>query len=233
MPLSSSPEPTEVAAIPLTRTQRLRRYLVAGLLIWIPIGVTVFVLRFLVDLMDQTLLLLPAAWRPEALLGFRIPGLGLLLSFAVLLVTGLAVTNLVGRELVRWWEELLKRIPFVRSIYSGAKTFTETVFSGTGQAFQYVVMIEYPRKGLWSIGFVSAEEVAEVDHKLQGGFTCVFIPTTPNPTSGFIMMVPRDDVVRLDMSVDAAMKMIITLGVVVPNWAPGQPLPAVPGSPQS
>ena len=201
-------------------TQQLRRYLVAGLLVWLPIVVTVFVLRFLVGLMDQTLLLLPARWRPEAVLGFGIPGLGLLLAFLVLLITGLAVTNLVGRRLVSWWEDFMHRIPVVRSIYSGAKTFTETMFSSKGQAFKRVLLVEYPRKGVWTLGFQSGEEVAEVAHRAGRHLVCVFIPTTPNPTSGFIIMVPREDVIPLDMSIDDAMRLVFTLGVVSPSWAP-------------
>jgi uncharacterized membrane protein len=211
--------------------QRVRRYLAAGLLIWIPIFVTVFVIRFIVDLMDQTLLLLPKAWQPETLLGFRIPGFGLLLSFIVLLVTGVAVGNLIGRRLVRWWEELMQRIPFVRSIYSGSKTFAETVFSGKGQAFSKVLLVEYPRAGIWSIGFLSASGVAEIDQRLGDEMWCVFVPTTPNPTSGFIMMMPRRDCMVLDMTVDQAMKMVVTLGVVIPDRWPGGPAPAPVAAP--
>jgi uncharacterized membrane protein len=199
--------------------QKIRRYMIAGLLLWLPVGVTVIILRFLVDLMDRTLLLLPAGWRPDALLGFRIPGLGLLLALVVLLITGVALTNLVGRQLIHWWENLLKRIPIVRSIYSGAKIFTETVFSDKGKAFKSVLLVEYPRKGIWTLGFQSGEEVAEVVHRVGRGLVCVFIPTTPNPTSGFIIMVPREDVMPLDMSVDDAMRLIFTLGVVAPDWA--------------
>jgi uncharacterized membrane protein len=158
-------------------------------------------------------------------LGFHIHGLGFLMALAVLGGTGVTLSNLAGRQLVRWWEELMQRIPVVRSIYSGAKTFTETVFSGKGQAFKRVLLIEYPRKGIWSIGFQSAEQVAEIDHRTGDEMLCVFVPTTPNPTSGFIMMVPRRDCIALDMSVDAAMKMIVTLGVVVPVWQPPGQLP--------
>jgi uncharacterized membrane protein len=211
-----------------TPAQSLRRYLVAGLLIWLPIVVTTVVLKFLVGLMDGTLLLLPAAWRPEAVLGFGIPGLGLLLALAVLLVTGVAVTNLVGRQLVTWWEELMQRIPFVRSIYSGAKTFTETVFTGKGQAFKRVLLVEYPRKGIWSLGFQSGEEVAEAAHRAGKHLVCVFIPTTPNPTSGFIIMVPTEDVLPLDMSVDDAMRLVFTLGVVSPPWPNDKPQLEIP-----
>lgn len=198
--------------------QKIRRYMLTGLLLWLPVGVTVIILRFLVDLMDRTLLLLPEGWRPEALLGFRIPGLGLLLALLVLFVTGLVLTNLVGRQLIRWWESLLRRIPIVRSIYSGAKIFTETVFSDKGKAFKSVLLVEYPRKGIWTLGFQSGDEVAEAAHRSGQGLVCVFVPTTPNPTSGFIIMVPEADVIQLDMTIDEAMRLIFTLGVVVPDW---------------
>jgi uncharacterized membrane protein len=208
-------------------SQRLRRYLVAGLLVWLPIVVTIFVLKFLVGLMDQTLLLVPAQWRPEAVLGFGIPGLGLVLAVIVLLGTGIAVTNLVGRKLVSWWEDLMKRIPFVRSIYSGAKTFTETVFTPKGQAFKRVLLVQYPRKGIWTLGFQSGADVTEAAHHAGRDLMCVFVPTTPNPTSGFIIMVPREEVVALDMSIDDAMRWVFTLGVVAPGWknGPQQPFP--------
>jgi len=206
--------------VALGKAQRLRRYLIAGLLVWLPILVTVFVLRFLVDLMDQTLLLLPANARPEALLGFRIPGLGLLLAIILLLATGLAATNLVGRKLIRWWEGLLKRIPFVRSLYSGTKTFTETVFSGKGQAFQKVLLVQYPRQGIWTLAFLTSEDFPEPRHRTGRDLIGVFVPTTPNPTSGFIIMLPREDAIPLDMSVEAAMRVILTLGVVTPGWRP-------------
>lgn len=214
---------------PLTSAQRFRRYLIAGLLIWVPIGVTVFILKFLVELMDRTLLLLPPNSRPEALLGFPIPGLGFVLALIVLLGTGLLVTNLVGRQLVRWWEGLLQRIPVVRSIYSGSKSFAETVLSAKGQAFKQVLLLQYPRQGIWSIGFLSADGLTEVNERLNDDLICVFVPTTPNPTSGFIMMVPRRDVVFLDLTVDEAMKMILTLGVVVPKQPGDLPAPADDG----
>lgn len=204
---------------------KLRRYLVAGLLVWIPIFVTVFVIRFLVDLMDTTLLLLPDAWHPDRVLGFHFPGLGFVLAISVLGITGLTLSNLAGRQLVRWWEGLMQRIPVVRSIYSGAKTFTETVFSGKGQAFKRVLLVEYPRKGIWIVGFQSADHVAEIDHRVGDELLAVFVPTTPNPTSGFIVMIPKRDCIVLDMSVDAAMKMVVTLGVVVPDWRPPGQLP--------
>jgi len=200
------------------RPRSLRRYLVAGVLVWLPILAVVWVIRFLVQLMDQTLLLVPASYRPEALFGFGLPGLGAVLAFAILLVTGLLVTNLIGRQLVDYWEDLLQRIPLVRSIYSSVKGLAESVFS-QDKAFRKVVLIPYPRAGLWSMGFLTADNLGEISTKTGVVAVCVFIPTTPNPTSGFIVIVPRAEVIELSMSVDAAMKMIVTLGVVVPQPA--------------
>ena len=201
----------------------LRRYLVAGLLIWLPVGVTILVFKVLLDLMDELLFLIPAAYRPETLLGFRIPGLGAILAFIVLLTTGVLAANLFGRRLVLWYESLLNRIPFVRTIYSSVKNFTEVVFSDSGSSFKKVLLIEYPRKGLYSIAFQTSEDLAEVQARTERTVVTAFIPTTPNPTSGFIVFVPREDVIELTMSVEEALKMIISLGVVVPQWHPAHP----------
>jgi uncharacterized membrane protein len=193
-----------------------RRYLMAGLLVWVPILVTVLVVRFILDLMDQTLLLLPPSVRPEVLLGMHIPGLGLVLALLLLIFTGMLVSNIIGRSLVALWEDLLNRIPFVRALYSGVKSFSTTILSNQGNSFKKVMLIEYPRQGIWSIGFQTAGDVPLISAHTGEPQVCVFIPTTPNPTSGFIMMVPRSQAIELDMSIDAAMKMIVTLGVVVP-----------------
>lgn len=200
--------------------KQLRRYLVAGILFWVPVGVTVFLLRLLVDLMDRTLLLLPEAYRPETLLGFNIPGLGILLTLIVLLGTGVLAANYLGGQIVLGWESLLNRIPLVRSIYSSAKQVAETLFSDTSQSFKKVLLIEYPRKGLWGLAFLTATSLAEVQARSEEDLICVFVPTTPNPTSGFLIMVPRQDVIELDMDVEQALKMIISLGVVIPPWNP-------------
>jgi uncharacterized membrane protein len=205
----------------------LRRYLVAGLLIWLPVGVTILVFKVLLDLMDQLLFLIPAAYRPETLLGFRIPGLGAILAFIVLLATGVLAANLFGRRLILWYESLLNRIPFVRTIYSGVKNFTELVFSDSGSSFKKVLLIEYPRKGLYSIAFQTSEDLREVQAVTERTVVTAFIPTTPNPTSGFIVFVPREDVIELTMSVEEALKMIISLGVVVPQWHPAHPKQAL------
>ena len=198
----------------------LRRILVAGLLVWLPVLATVLVLRFIVDLTDRTLLLLPASMRPEALLGWRVPGVGAVFAFVVLLLTGLMVTNIIGRTFLGFWEDFLNRIPFVRALYGGVKSFSETLLSNSGNSFKKVLLIEYPRQGIWSIGFQTAAGVPEVTERIGEPQVCVFIPTTPNPTSGFIMLVPRSQVIELDMTVDAAMKMIVTLGVVAPPALP-------------
>ena len=195
----------------------VRRYLIAGLLVWLPIIATVLVVRFILGLVDQTLLLLPRSLQPEALLGVHIPGLGAVLAVLVLLATGLLVTNIVGRSLVRAWEDLLNRIPFVRAIYGGVKSFSTTILSSSGNSFKKVLLIEYPRAGLWSIGFQTASDVRVAPLQSQEGQLCVFIPTTPIPTSGFIVLIPRSQAIELDMSVDAAMRMIVTLGVITPT----------------
>ena len=199
--------------------RRARRYLMSGLLIWLPIIATVLVLRFIVGLMDQLLLLVPRNLRPDALLGFHIPGLGVVFAVIVLLLTGLMVTNFIGRWLVDQWDEVLARIPFIRAIYGGVKSFSETLFSNKGNSFKKVLLIQYPRAGMWSIGFQTNADLPEISARTGAEQVCVFVPTTPNPTSGFIMMVPRAEVIELDMTVDAAMKMVVTLGVVMPAAA--------------
>jgi len=199
--------------------KRFRRYIVAGLLVWIPIYVTVVVVRFVTGQLDKSLVLLPRQYRPEELLGFTIPGFGIILTLLLLLLTGLLAANIVGRSLVGRWESLLHRIPFVRAVYSATKSFAEIVLSDTGQSFKKVLLIEYPRKGIYSLAFQTATTLEEVQHRTREDVVCAFVPTTPNPTSGFIVLVPRDEIVELDMEVDAAVKMIVSLGVVVPTWS--------------
>ncbi len=195
----------------------LRRYLIAGLLVWLPLGVTVLVIRLLVGFMDRFLLLIPDRYNPENLLGFHIPGLGLLLSIIVVVVTGVIVANFFGRRLIALWESLLARIPLVRSIYSSVKQIAETLFHPDGKSFRKVLLIEYPRIGIWTLAFHTGGVVGEVQDKTGREVINVFVPTTPNPTSGFFIMVPKEDVVELDMSVDDGLKLIMSLGVVVPG----------------
>ena len=194
----------------------LRRYLMAGLLVWVPLGVTLLIVAFLVDLMDQTLLLLPEVIQPENLLGFRIPGLGLVLTAIVVLVTGMVVTNLFGKQLFTIGERILQRIPLVRSIYASVKQVAESMFS-SGKSFRKVVLVEYPRQGMWSLAFQTGTGASEISSKTGQEIVNIFIPTTPNPTSGFFLMVPHDDVIELDMSVDQGLKMLLSVGVVVPD----------------
>ena len=198
----------------------------AGTLVWLPIIATVWVVSFFVTLMDRTLVLIPTRYQPQNLIGFHLPGLGVIFAFVVVLLTGLLVTNLIGRQLVGYWEELMQRIPLVRSVYGGVRSFTESVLSSS-HSFRQVVAVEYPRPGIWSIGFVTAEEVAEVSQRTGEHLSCVFVSTAPNPTSGFIILVPQRQLITLNMSVDAAMKMIVTCGVVLPE----PPVAQTPGGP--
>ena len=198
----------------------LRRYLIAGLLVWLPIVVTVVILKFLIDVVDRSLLLLPEIARPENLIGFRIPGLGFLLSGVVLLLTGMVVTNLLGRNMVKVWEGLLARIPVVRAIYSASKQLTETLFSGTGKSFRKVVLVRYPHPGLWALAFLTGDGMPEANRKTGHDLVHIFVPTTPNPTSGFFLMVPREDMIELDMPVDVGIKLILSAGAVTPEIKP-------------
>ncbi|MDG2435332.1 MAG: DUF502 domain-containing protein [Gammaproteobacteria bacterium] len=197
--------------------KRIRRIIVAGLLVWLPLGVTIFIIRVLLDLLGQTYKIIPEFFRPENLLGFSIPGFGILLAVVIIFVTGLIAANFIGKSLVDWWESFLDKIPFVRSIYSPLKKFAELVLSDQTQSFSKVLLIEYPRKGLYSLCFQTSKNLGEIEEKSGVDVVCVFVPTTPNPTSGLILMVPQSDVIELDMSVEDGLKMIISLGVVVPG----------------
>ncbi len=199
--------------------KRIRRYLVAGILVWAPLAVTYWLLKIAVGIMDQTLQWIPQRYRPEELLGIPIPGLGVILTVIVLLLTGILAANFVGRAFVGGWESLLGRVPVVRSIYSAAKNFAEMVFSDSSQSFKNVLLIEYPRKGLYSLAFQTSTNLGEVQGRTGEEVVCCFVPTTPNPTSGFIIIVPKKDITVLDMEVDEALKMIISLGVVIPTWS--------------
>jgi len=195
-----------------------RNYLIGGLLVWIPIMITVWVVRFLARILDNSLVLLPPPWRPEAVFGTYVPGLGIALSLLLLFLTGVLVKNLFGGRIVAGLESLVQRVPVIGGVYSGAKTFSETVLTDKGKSFKQVVMVEFPRKGIYSIGFITSHELEEAQAKTEQVVTCVFVPTTPNPTTGFIVLVPKDEVVIMDMTVDEAFKMLLTLGVVVPTW---------------
>lgn len=195
----------------------LRRYLVAGLLVWLPLVATFYVIRLLVRWMDNSLLLLPQQFQPESMLGFSIPGLGAVLTLLIVLLTGLVVANIFGRKLVAMWERTLSRIPLVRSIYSAVKQIAETMFADNGQSFRKVLLVEFPRRGLWTLAFLTSTDRGEAQLKTGHDVINVYIPTTPNPTGGYFVMVPREDVQELDMSVDDGLKMLLSMGAVVPG----------------
>ena len=195
----------------------MKRYFITGLLIWVPLGITAWALNFLIGTMDQSLLLLPAKLHPEALVGFHIPGVGTVLTLLVVFITGLLTTNIIGQRLVLFWEGVLWRIPVVKSIYYGVKQVSDTLFSSQGEAFRKALLVQYPRKGSWTIAFMTGYPGGDVANHLSGEYVSVYVPTTPNPTSGFFLMMPKSDVIELDMSVDAALKYIISMGVVTPG----------------
>jgi uncharacterized membrane protein len=195
----------------------LRKYLIAGLLVWLPLAATVVIVKLVIDLLDKTILLLPPEWQPEAALGFSIPGFGIILSIAILLLTGMLAANLFGRRFVALWESILGRIPLIRTIYNSVKQISTTILTSDGKSFRKVVMIEYPRKGLWSLGFLTNENLSIECNHLDDDYMAVFVPTTPNPTSGYIIMVARGDVIELQLSIEEGFKFIISMGVIVPE----------------
>ncbi len=203
---------------PLLMTD-LKRYFITGLLILVPLGITFWVLTALLAFMDQSLLLLPASWRPDAWLGVRIPGLGLILTAVVILMTGLLATNLIGQRLVGYWEGLLNRIPVVKSIYGSVKQVSDSLLSSSGMAFKKVLLVRYPHPDAWALAF-QTNVPSEVKEHLDSDYVAVFIPTTPSPVNGFYFYVRRDAVIELDMSVDAAFRTIVSMGVVVPTIKP-------------
>lgn len=195
----------------------IRKYIIAGLIVWVPLGITIFAIKLMVDLLDRSLVLLPPSLRPEQLLGFPLPGLGIVISTLVIIVTGLVVTNLVGRKMVGIGENILDRIPLVRSIYSAVKQVTQTLVSSDKNSFRQVVLIEYPRKEIWTLAFLTGDTIpmfSELTHKT---LHTVFVPTTPNPTSGVIIMLPDEDIIRVNLDVEDALKFIMSLGVVTPG----------------
>lgn len=196
----------------------MKKYLIAGLLVWMPLGITFLVVRAIVGFLDQTLLLLPLDYQPDNLLGVHIPGLGVVLAVILVLATGMIVANILGKRIVVAWEGLLARIPLVRNLYAGIKQIMEAVLATDAKSFSKVLLLEYPRKDVWSFAFMTSENLGEVQDKTESKVISVFIPTTPNPTSGFVLMVPVDDVIELEMSVEDGLKMIISMGVVVPPW---------------
>ncbi|MGE5616801.1 MAG: DUF502 domain-containing protein [Bacillota bacterium] len=194
----------------------MRRYFVAGLLVWIPLGITLWVLKLLVDMMDQSLLLLPQDYRSEALFGFHVPGLGMVLTLAIILATGALAANFVGRRILALGDSVLVRIPIVRSIYGGVKQISDTLFSPEGKAFRRAVLVRYPHAGAWTVALVTGTPEQEVADLVGRDQISVFVPTTPNITAGFFLVVARADPIELDMTVDEALKYIISMGVAEP-----------------
>ena len=194
----------------------MKRYIMAGLLVWVPLGITIYVILWLVGTLDQTLLLLPENLRPEAVFGFNIPGIGVLIAFAILLVTGMLAANFLGQRLIHGWEAVLTRIPFVKSIYSSVKQVSDTLLSDQGNAFRKALLVEFPHPGSWTIAFQTGAPAAAVAAELDGEHVSVYVPTTPNPTSGFFLLMPRAACRPLTMTVDEALKYIISMGVVAP-----------------
>ena len=198
------------------RGQLIKRYFITGLLIWVPLVITGWVLSTIVSALDQSLRLLPETIHPQALFGFAIPGTGAVLTLLMILLTGLLATSFIGQKLVHWWEKLLARIPVVNSVYNSVKQVSDTLFSPNGNAFRKAVLVRYPHQNSWTIAFLTGQPGGDVVNHLDGQYVSVYVPTTPNPTSGFFLMMPAKDVVDLDMTVDEALKYIISMGVVAP-----------------
>lgn len=200
----------------MPKSTLFKRYLIAGLLIWVPVMITIWVLSVLVGIMDQTLLLLPQEWRTESWLGMHIPGLGVLLTLLVVLGTGALAANMIGQRMVSFWEGVLQRIPVVNSLYTGVKQISDTLFKPGGQAFRKALLVEWPSPGTWTIAFLTGVPGGDVVNHLRGDYVSIYVPTTPNPTGGYFVMMPRSKVVELNMSVDEALKYIISMGVATP-----------------
>lgn len=194
----------------------MKKYFITGLLVLVPLFITVWVISGLVGMMDQSLFLLPETWRPKAQLGLEIPGMGAILTLLIIFVTGVIATNFFGKRMILIWEALLARVPVVKSIYASVKQVSDTLFSDSGNAFRQAVLVQFPRPGAWTIAFVTGKPGGDVANHLSGDYLSVYVPTTPNPTGGYFLMLPRADVVELDMSVDDALKYIISMGVVAP-----------------
>jgi uncharacterized membrane protein len=207
----------------------LKRYFITGLLIWAPLGITVWVLKLLIGAMDQSLLLLPDELRPESWIGMSLPGLGVILTLGVVLLTGLLTANIVGQRLIRFWESLLARIPVVKSIYYSVKQVSDTLFSGSGEAFRKVLLVRYPHPQAWSLAFQTAIPFRGVGERLDGEYVGVFIPTTPSPVNGFYFFVKKSEIIELNISVDEALKYIVSMGVAVSPEKPAANMADYPG----
>jgi len=209
----------------------MKKYLITGLLIWIPLAITIWVLHLIVSSMDQVLTLLPPALQPPALLGYQIPGLGLVLTVIVVFATGVLASNIIGQRMLRIWEAILRRIPVVNSLYGGVKQISDTLFRPGGQAFRKAVLVQWPQPGSWTIAFLTGAPGGDDANHLDINYVSVYVPTTPNPTGGYFVMLPRSAVVELDMSVDEALKYIISMGVAVPARVPPRAAPLATKTP--
>ncbi len=194
----------------------MRKYLIAGLLVWIPLVITIFVLKLLIDTMDQTLRLLPTSLQTDALFGFHVPGMGVILTFLIVISTGMITANFLGKKMLGWWDLVLHRIPIVNSVYGGVKQISDTLFSPEGKAFRKAVLVRYPQRDTWTVALLTGEPEHEVTDFLGTDNFSVFVPTTPNITAGFFLIVPKGDVIELKMTVDQALKYIISMGVAEP-----------------
>jgi uncharacterized membrane protein len=190
-----------------------KRYFLAGLILWAPLSITIWVITWVFDALDSVL---PMALRSEALFGTHIPGFGVLVVVLLILLTGFVAANLIGQKLVEIWEGLMRRIPLFRSIYSSVKQVSDTILSPNGQAFRQAVLIQYPRQGSWTIGFLTGTPASDVAQHLPTECVSVYVPTTPNPTSGFFLMMPKTEVIELSIGVDAALKYVVSMGTVPP-----------------
>ena len=202
----------------------IRRWLLAGLLVLVPLAITLAVLNWIVATLDQTLLILPVAWHPDRLLGFHLPGFGVLLTLGIVLLMGAIASNFLGRKLLMVGNALLRRIPIVRSIYSSVKQVSDTLFSENGNAFRKALLVQWPREGVWTIGFLTGLPGGDVVNHLPADYVSVYVPTTPNPTGGYFVMLKRAECIELKMSVDEALTYVISMGVVVPAARPVSPL---------
>lgn len=198
------------------RGQLIKRYFITGLVIWVPLVITGWVLSMIVSTLDQSLRLLPESIHPQSLVGFAIPGAGAVVTLLMILLTGLLAANFIGQKLVAWWEKLLARIPVVNSVYNSVKQVSDTLFAPNGNAFRKAMLVRYPHPESWTIAFMTGQPGGDVINHLQGEYVSVYVPTTPNPTSGFFLMMPAKDTIELDMTVDEALKYIISMGVVAP-----------------
>jgi uncharacterized membrane protein len=206
----------------MTRKHLVRRYFITGLLIWVPLAITLWVLDLLVSAMDQTLRLLPQEWQTESWLGLHVPGLGVVMSLLVVFATGVLAANIIGQRMVKFWEGVLARIPVVNAIYHGVKQVSDTLFAPGGQAFRKALLVQWPSPGMWTIAFLTGQPGGDVVNHLKGNYVSIYVPTTPNPTGGYFVMVPREAVIELDMSVEEALRYIISMGVASPDGAGGK-----------